>query len=95
MHRSVNKFRLRCGYRRTVVQIYLDCGAFYSTFWRVERCFSERHSLSNYVVGKKGKEMAKITSKKNPKTENFKKRRFSKVFHFNFYLVNNQSCNIF
>ena len=40
MHRSVNKFRLRCGYRRTAVQIYFDCGAIFSVFQRLKKCLS-------------------------------------------------------
>ena len=31
-HRSAIKFTLRCDYRRTVDEIYFDCGAFFVVF---------------------------------------------------------------
>ena len=34
LHCGANLFRLRCDYRRTVDEIYFDCGAFFDVlFW--------------------------------------------------------------
>jgi hypothetical protein len=48
---GANKFRLRSGYRRTAVQIYFDCGAFFDVFLRSYICLIEKNFFAPVGAG--------------------------------------------